>query len=170
MKAALILGVTLLLGGCERKPEVLSQAEPESEISYPDHFDQAWVMSSGWIGYMGVAIAISGDRYFYWMYSDIPVEANYPYTGSFRIKDGVLILDSPSEYTTGVAVDEPERIGLYSDRWRILSGRLSVSLHSTTDNADDGARTLIPDFHFDPSSPFRNQPNLKPEQAGAGQK
>jgi hypothetical protein len=117
---------------------------------------------------MGVAIAISGDRYFYWMYSDIPVEADYPYTGSFRIEGGVLILGSPSEYATGVSVEEPEKIGLYSDRWRILPGRLSVSLHSTRDDADDVARTLIPDFQFDPSSPFRNQPTLKPEQDARG--
>lgn len=163
MKRSLILSATLFLGGCERKPEVQSQPKPESEISYPEHFDQAWVMSSVWDGYMGVAIAISGDRYFYWMYSDIPVEANYPYTGSFRIEDGVMILGSPSEYTTGVSVVEPERFGLYSNRWRILPGQLSVSLHSTTDDASDVARRLIPDFQFDPSRPFRNQHNLHNE-------
>jgi hypothetical protein len=113
---------------------------------------------------MGVAIALSGGRCFHWMYSDIPVDAKYPYTGSFRIDDGVLILGRPSEHTTGLSVKQPEKIGLYSHRWRILPRRLSVALHSTTDDADDVARTLIPDFQFDPSSPFRNQPNLKPEQ------
>lgn len=165
MKETIILAAIVLLSCCERKVEQAQLHVTVSKVCYPDHFDQAWVMSSGWFGHMGVAIAISGDRYFYWMYSDIPVEANYPYTGSFRIEDGVLVLGSPSEYTTGVPVEEPERIGLYSDRWRILPGRLSVSIHSITDEADDGARTLIPDFQFDPSNPFRNQQNLKPEES-----
>ena len=164
MKATIILATILLLSCCERKVEQVEQHVTVPKVSYPDHFDQAWVMSSGWHGHMGVAIAISGDRYFYWMYSDIPVEANYPYTGSFRIEDGVLILGSPSVYTTGVSVEEPERIGLYSDRWRILPGRLSVFLHSNTDDADDVARTLIPDYQFDPYNPFRNQQNLKREE------
>ena len=124
-------------------------------------------MSSGWFGYMGVAIALSEDRYFYWMYSDIPSEASYPYTGTFRIQGDELVLDAPSVLATGeLASDDPE-MGLYSDRWKILRTGVSLRLHAATDKADDHARTLIPDFQFDPANPFRNQRNLKPEQGRA---
>lgn len=124
-------------------------------------------MSSGWSGYMGVALAVSKDRYYYWMYSDVFLDGNYPYTGKFRIEGGELILGEPSELETGKHVKEAAKAGLYSDRWRILRKDLSVRLHSVTDAPEDHARTLLPDFQFDPSEPFQNQLKLMPEVASS---
>ncbi len=153
------------LVACDDGVEKVSQvpSTSESSIAYPDHFDGAWVMSSGWVGYMGVAIALSEDRYFYWMYSDIPVDANYPYTGTFRVQGEQLILDTPFVLASGEPATGDLDIKLYSDRWRILRRGVSLRLHAVSDKEGDHARTLIPDFQFDPENPFRNQSNLKPE-------
>jgi len=171
MKMLFAITASLTLAACDDGAKKVSQAPPaiESSIEYPDHFDGAWVMSSGWFGYMGVAIALSEDRYFYWMYSDIPVEASYPYTGTFRIQGEELVLDTPFVLATGEPASDDPEMGLYSDRWKILRAGVSHRLHAATDEADDHARTLIPDFQFDPENPFRNQPNLKPEQGVGGQ-
>ena len=134
-----------------------------SSVDYPGHFEGAWVMSSGWSGHMGVAIALSKDRYYYWMYSDIPVEVVYPYTGTFRIQGDQLLLNAPFASANG----EPAGLGLYSDRWKILRSGVSLRLHAITDKENDHARSLIPDFQFDPKNPFRNQSNLNPEQDAA---
>ena len=163
MKARHIAAAFLIVTGCERQEPAKSAPAVEVLLPFPDHFDGAWVMSAGWFGYMGVALAVSGDRYYYWMYSDIPVDANYPYTGSFRINGDELILSEPSELATGKLVKQPEAIGLYSDRWRILRKKLMIQLQSATDAPDDHARTLLPDFQFDPLSPFQHQQNLQPE-------
>ena len=171
-KMKMLFATTALftLVACDDGAKDVPQAPPpsESSIEYPEHFDGAWVMSSGWLGYMGVAIALSDDRYFYWMYSDIPVEASYPYTGTFRIEGEELVLDSPFVLATGEPASDAPEIGLYSDRWKILRTGVSLRLHAATDKPDDHARTLIPDFQFDPADPFRNQPNLKPEQDARG--
>lgn len=137
----------------------------EVALPFPEQFDGAWVMSSGWSGYMGVALAVAQDRYYYWMYSDVSVDANYPYTGTFRIEGDELILDPPTELATGEPVQGTAKMRLYSDRWRILRNGLSVRLHSMTDASGDHARTLLPDCQFHPSRPFQNQLNLKPEAA-----
>ena len=168
MKVILIFGAMVLLVSCDRSSQEQVKSVPEPETAYPDHFDQAWVMSSAWSGHMGVALAIHGDRYFYWMYSDVPVDANFPYTGTFRIDDGVLILEKPSEYAAIASGDKVKKIDLYSYRWRIVPGKLSMALHSTADDADDFARILIPDFQFDPLNPFGNQRSLKSEQDVTG--
>lgn len=123
------------LVACDDGAKDVPQAPPPSEslIEYPDHFDGAWVMSSEWLGYMGVAIALSDDRYFYWMYSDIPVEASYPYAGTFRIQGEELVLDAPFVLATGEPASDAPEIGLYSDRWKILRTGASLRLHAATD-------------------------------------
>jgi len=130
----------------------------------PKHFDAAWVMSSSWFGYMGVAIAISEDRYFYWMYSDVGIDGDYPYVGQYSIKDGILRLGDPTSLVTGKSIEKDYMPSLYSAEWKIIKERLTTNLHSITDKPDDYARTLILDVQFDPLNPFRNQQDLKCEQ------
>jgi len=161
-----IAAAFLTVAGCERKEVTLTAPLPvKAALPFPSQFDGAWVMSAGWHGYMGVALALSGDRYYYWKYSDVASEANFPYTGTFRIEGDELILGQPSELATGNPAAH-----LYSDRWLILRRPLSVQLQAANDQPDDHRSTLLPDFQFDPSSPFRNQPDLKPEPARASGK
>lgn len=169
MKMLFATTALFTLVACDDGAKKAHQAPPpsESSIDYPDHFDGAWVMPSDWFGIMGVAIALSEDRYFYWMYSDIPDEASYPYTGTFRIQGEELILDAPFVLATGEPASNDPEVGLYSDRWKILPTGVSLRLHAATDKAGDHARTLIPDFQFDPTNPFQNQQNLKPEPGGS---
>ena len=175
MRRVLFLIHLLLLSGCDRHapaevvvPKVAR--EPEIQLEFPDHFDSAWVMSSGWLGYMGVAIAISGDRYYYWMYSDAGSSGrDDPYVGTFRIEGDLLLLGEPSRLSTESRkplsdnpYDPPEELSLYGSSWRIIRTPFGTKLHHTGDREKDAARSLIQDFHFDPNKPFRNQMFLKP--------
>ena len=162
MKKLFAATALLVLAACDDGSKRVCQptSVSVSSVDYPDHFEGAWVMSSGWFGHMGVAIALSKDRYYYWMYSDIPAEVAYPYTGTFRIQGDQLLLNAPFTSAKG----ERAELGLYSDRWKILRSGVSLRLHAVTDKEDDHARSLMPDFQFDPTNPFRNQPNLNPEQ------
>lgn len=161
MKIYCIALNALFLTACNENVELGKAQQAEVALEYPDHFDGAWVMSAGWMGYMGVALAVSEDRYYYWMYSDIPDDADYPYTGTFQIEGDILVLDSPRVLRTGAPANNILECGLYSDSWRITSDGFSPRLHSTTDAPEDHARTLYPDFGFDPSNPFRNQGYMK---------
>ena len=96
------------------------------------------------------------------MYSDIPADASYPYTGNFQIQGDRLMLGEPVVMSTGESAENYPEMGLYSDRWEINRKGLSIRLHAATDKKDDQARTLIPDCQFDPREPFRNQQYLKP--------
>ena len=153
-------------------PVVIKEAAARAREEYvalvtaklPKHFDSAWVMSSSWFGYMGVAIAISEDRYFYWMYSDVGGDGDYPYVGQYSIKDGILRLGDPTSLVTGKSIEKDDLHSLYSEEWKIIKERLTTNLHSITDKPDDYARTLILDVQFDPQNPFRNQDDLKCEQ------
>ena len=110
---------------------------------------------------MGVAIALSGDHYYYWMYSDCcPLEEG-PCSGLFRVEGDFLYLAQPTSLTTG---KEAEPKSLYSYNWRIIRRPTSVALHSASDKPEDVGRSLILDVQFDPENPFRNQDSLKPEQ------
>ena len=157
------MAILLSMVSCQKETPL---EEPEEKIPvttaiYPEQFDGAWVMSSRWSGYMGVAIAISKDRYYYWMYSDIPVISNYPYTGTFKVENQQLILEPPVVLATGAPADQQPEWGLYSNRWNIIRNHLTMSLHSANDKEDDVGRRLLPDFSFNPQDPFRNQGNLK---------
>ena len=129
----------------------------------PKHFDAAWVMSSRWFGYMGVAIALSKDKYYYWMYSDVGEIPDLPNTGTFEIDGDMLELGAPSSVATGQVVSDSDGgYHLYSSRWKILRAPVSVSLHAEKDATEDIARTLIMDTQFDPASPFGHQHLLVP--------
>ena len=119
-------------------------------------------MSSGWYGYMGVAIAITEDRYYYWMYSDAGGQGNYPYTGAYTINQGVLRLGPAVEVLAGEPMETPGELHLYSNAWKMVGDPSAMNLHSVGDKADDHARTLVLDVHFDPHDPFKNQKKLRP--------
>ena len=161
MKIYCIAATLLLLAGCKPDKKISNVAPVEVELPFPDHFDGAWVMSSGWMGYMGVALAVSEDRYYYWMYSDVGGAGSFPYTGTFRIEGDNLVLSSPTVLETGESADEMPEWGLYSSRWEIIRDGTSTRLHSVSDSADDHARSLYPDFGFDATTPFRNQGYMK---------
>jgi hypothetical protein len=141
-----------------------TQTRPSLTSAIPKHFDSAWVMSSRWSGFMGVAIAVSGDRYYYWFYSDVgwDGEPPYPYTGTFKIDGEVMELGFPSSLATGRVVLIDGKSELYSYRWRIEHVSNSVILHAERGKNDDSARTLILDRDFDENHPFRNQGSLTP--------
>jgi hypothetical protein len=118
--------------------------------------DRAWVMSSAWRGYMGVAISLKGDRYQYWFYSDFqrPDEPTYPLTGTYKIEGNLLILQEPKGR-------------LYADKWVFIQHEGMTCLSAERD-IENYARALLPDTNFKADHPFRNQihlhikPNPKP--------
>ncbi|MCW1925819.1 hypothetical protein OKA05_24890 [Luteolibacter arcticus] len=156
--------VVLILAACDKPAPAGSAAVQSAEahqtaLGFPDHFDGAWVMSANWAGAMGVALALEGNRYFYWRYSDVlREEPNYPLTGKFRVEGDQLILYAPSELATGKPVDPKE---IHSDQWQIVHRDFSTILHPAGESVA-GDRLLIADVQFNPTMPFRNQPNLKP--------
>jgi len=125
-------------------------------INLPVIYDNAWVMSSQWTGSMGVAIAIKGNQYYYWQYSDfkLPQEPEYPIIGNYRNTLDALILDDPKNR-------------LYANKWKFAVNAGRKTLWSERD-LGDYARMLIPDPGFNPGYPFHNQSTLKVEQAGGG--
>lgn len=162
MRIPLILVVALVIISCKQEQPSVASKPPTQKVEFPDHFESAWVMSSGWSGYMGVAIAISGDRYFYWMYSDVGGPGDFPYTGQYFIKDEILTLGAPTSLLTGLQIDNDDLHSLYCERWKLIRRDVTTNLHAVSDKADDHARTLILDVQFDPENPFRNQDLLKP--------
>jgi hypothetical protein len=133
----------------------VSCTEKEQAKAVPKQYDKAWVMSSGWNGFMGVAIALKGDKYFYWFYSDVmlPHEPEYPIIGTYKIDGETLILD-----------DSQNR--LYATRWKFTQNAQKTCLWSEKD-IGDYPRMLILDPNFNPKDPFVNQPKLEVEQGGA---
>lgn len=123
----------------------------ENKLHLPvtDKFEQAWVMSSGWAGFMGVAVALSSNKFYYWFYSDVVSsdEPAYPVSGRYRYAGGSLHLDSD------------ERLYSYSWMFATNGGRVCLTAPADTGNV---ARLLIPDPSFDPSDPFKNQRSLLP--------
>ena len=144
--------ILALCSGCRQDaPAPITTAK----IDVPKSFEQAWVMSAGWAGYMGVAIALTPDRYYYWFYSDVKLEnePEYPITGSYSLIDGKLRLNGSNDY-------------YYATNWIVVSngGRKCLS---TERDVGDIARYLIPDTHFDSSRPFENQGTLRAEPTNA---
>lgn len=163
MKKFFILILALGIASCKKAPPKTSSESVKPQVEFPQRFDSAWVMSSSWYGYMGVAIAISEDRYFYWMYSDVGGSGDYPYVGRYSIKNETLRLGDPTSLVTGKLIEKDDLHSLYSEEWKIVREQLTTNLHSLTDKPDDHARTLILDIQFDPQNPFRNQQNLRSE-------
>ena len=126
-----------------------------AKTDVPKSFKQAWVMSSTWCGEMGVAIALTPDRYYYWFYSDVKLddEPEYPITGSYSFVDGKLQLNGSNNL-------------YYATNWIVVSNGGRKCLSAERD-VGDVARYIIPDTHFDPSRPFENQGTLRAEPTNA---
>lgn len=169
MKTTLPLILLLGLSACKREAHYRATEAPRPQVDLPKHFEAAWVMSSAWSGYMGVAIAITEDKYYYWMYSDVGGgPGDYPYCGSYSVDGGILRLGEPTSLVTGTIVKSAGLHSLYSAEWKLIKARTTTNLHAVGDKPDDNGRTLIIDVQFDPQNPFRNQDSLKPEQVADG--
>ena len=129
---------------------------------YPDHFDHAWVTSADSFGCGGVALAIRGDEYFYWQYSNCPSFDWGPYRGAFELCGNVLILkpprmDVPDDAREGTA-SEPH---LTSKVWSIQREPLGVRLYAVGGEIERNRGPLLVDTQFNPKHPFRNQDRLE---------
>lgn len=126
-----------------------------AKVDVPESFEQAWVMSAGWQGEMGVAIALSRDRYYYWFYSDVRYveEPAWPIVGFCTLSGGRLAL-STNQF-------------LYASTWLVETNGNRECLWAERD-VGDYPRLLIPDPHFDPRNPFKNQGLLKAEPPAGG--
>jgi hypothetical protein len=158
IKRLILLGA-LVSAGCTEQPFSIKDTvtvvvsptpvpQPTLEITQP--IRQAWVMSSRWAGFMGVAIALTEKHYYYWFYSDVrkPNEPVYPLSGSYTLENGRLRLDGPSN-------------ALYDHQWILTTNEVGVCLWAPKDEGDI-SRLLIPDPVFEPSDPFRRQRGLRP--------
>jgi len=150
MYTTISVGLLMLLLGCSQRSP--SPKPNSTQVVVPDSFDRAWVMSSGWCGYMGVTIALTPDKYYYWFYSDVVTgdEPEYPIAGSYTFTNGKLLLDVSEDH-------------LYSTSWIITTNAGRTCLWAERD-AGDFPRLLIPDQNFNAKAPFRNQPGLDAEQ------
>lgn len=119
-----------------------------NDTPLPDSFEHAWVMSSSWEGFMGVAIALTSDKYYYWIYSDLQSgdEPGFPFTGNYTFENGKLALEDSGDY-------------YYATEWNMTTngGRKCLQAIGMNQSPD---RLLIPDPDFDAKFPFKNQPNL----------
>jgi hypothetical protein len=145
--------LTMLSAGCRRHTHTPPVDPKESAI--PAVYDHAWVMSSGWVGFMGAAIALTPDQYHYWFYSDVGglEEPEYPITGTYTFSNGRLVLEEGQHR-------------LYATSWVVVTNACRQCLWAERD-VGDIPRMLIPDQEFDPMTPFRNQPKLSAEQPAA---
>lgn len=143
----------LLVTGCNNGN--VASPPHDARSSIPDTFEQAWVMSSGWCNYMGVAIALTRDRYYYWFYSDVPYakEPDWPIVGTYRNDGGTITLSS-NQY-------------MYATSWMVATNGNRQCLWAEHD-VGDYPRLLIPDPHFDPKAPFQNQAILRAEPPDGG--
>jgi len=112
--------------------------------------------------YMGAALAVRGDEYFYWGYLD-PAWCDGPYRGTFHLDGDVLILEdprkeAPNDSRQGTAFE----LRLYSKVWMIHRDSLGVRLYALSDGIENTGRHLLVDTQFNPKHPFRNHDNLMP--------
>lgn len=141
----------LLFFGCGEK-EV--SWHPNIQTVYPpisEPLNQVWVMSAEWAGFMGVAIGLSSNRYYYWFYSDVirGDEPECPLVGSYTLEANRLTLDESEHH-------------LYSTEWLVTTNGGRICLWASQD-AGNSARILIPDENFNATDPFANQKKLKAE-------
>lgn len=132
----------LLVIGCHKGNEASTRNDARPAL--PAYFDQAWVMSAEWCNRMGVAIALSRDKYYYWFYSDVPypTEPHWPIIGTYRNDGGIITLSS-NNY-------------MYATSWVVATNGNRRCLWAEHD-VGDYSRLLIPDPDFDPKAPFQNQ-------------
>ena len=161
-----LVAVLVILGSCKDNGQKTGETEP-SELhvnqsepfeDYPSQFDRAWVTSSRWHGRMGIAIALHGNDYSYWRYSDLRSDSG-PLRGSYRIENGRLILAPP---TAGLRSKSDWEDPLYARVWYL--GDEGARLLSESDVFSYTGRELVSDNQFDAQHPFRNQPNLKAQK------
>ena len=107
--------------------------------------EKAWVLSGEWAGYMGIAIELSSNQYYYWFYSDVGYgeEPEYPLTGDYTFEGEVLSLQAGGHH-------------LYSTEWVVTNHADQACLWATRDVGRND-RLLFPDEDFDAARPFRNQ-------------
>jgi hypothetical protein len=77
-----------------------------------------WSFPASWSGYMGMAIEFTPDGYRYWFQSDArgPDEPTYPLVGTWRLVNGVVILNPP------------EAGHLYADTWMLATANGATGL------------------------------------------
>ena len=123
----------ILLTGCGRDA-------PPVVTALPDSFSRSWVSTGQMDGYMGVALALTADRYYYWFYSDVVTDdtPTYPITGTFTFDGTRLHLD-------GDAL-------LYSHNWVITTNQSGVAFLISQDERT--SLRLAPLPNFDPLHPF----------------
>jgi len=126
-----------LLAGC--RGEVERSNSPT--IPPPTSFTHAWVMT-GWEGYMGVAIALTTNEYYYWFYSDVGTgdEPKYPLTGSYTLAGSNLHLVSD--------------VHLYSTDWIATTNSRGWPCLIAPSDIGDPSRLLVKHPQFDPKQPF----------------
>jgi hypothetical protein len=97
--------------------------------------DGYWLLSGKWMGTMGVALKIDGNRFQYWFYSDehFPDDPKYPLSGKVEVKKNVVHLK----------VRQP--LHVYSDKWHLVIYKNQICLladahyqdYLKTDKLDD---------------------------------
>ena len=149
-----VLCVLVLLAGCRK--QVATPAEGYTKRPIPHPYERVWVMSGGWQGTMGVAIALSHNRYYYWFYSDAKYdeEPTWPIVGTYTLSENRLTLSAK------------EGEHLYATTWLVETNGNRECLWAERD-VGDYPRMLIPDPYFDPKDPFANQELLKAEPSDA---
>ena len=113
--------VCLVSQGCRKPQAVFVTSDQTTYSNVPEPLDYAWVMSSEWAGYMGVALALSSNQYYYWFYSDVVTddEPVYPVVGKFTLENNMLTL-------LGTERD------LYSLKWVLTTNANRACLWATT--------------------------------------
>ena len=151
----MVLLALLLLAGCQKsEPPSAFVWKGWGPVSEP--IDQAWVLSSDWQGFMGIAIGLTSNKYYYWFLSDVGGgdEPAYPITGDFTFDGNTLTLDSPD-------------VDLYAHTWLVVTNADRTCFWAERD-VGDFSRLLIPDSNFNPMEPFENQETLRPDTLPPG--
>ena len=101
-------------------------------------------------GYMGIAIALTTNQYYYWMYSDVVggAQPEYPIIGKYTLDDKALRIESSQQ--------------LYSSNWHVINTNGLQCLVAEFDSPN--LRLLKPHPNFNPKDPFGWKQLLKTEQ------
>ena len=138
MKTFCYLLFIVMMTACTKNLNQLSEAKFDSE-SETKSYEKAWVLNET---FMGVAIALDGDRYYYWFYSDVISENEplYPLMGTYDMKGNILTLHGNSEH-------------LFWDSWKIFDRGGHECLRPVR-NEKEARYYLVPMINFDESKPF----------------
>lgn len=172
--------ILLLIAGCSpsvvEKPQVASETAPLhdvpttskqtkgeiskiSPVSTWTKFDEAWVLSEAWTGFMGIAIVFKDNEFKYWFYSDVigPNEPTYPLTGKVEREGDTIILipDSDADF--------------YDTKWHVVDFQGEICLLADFHMQEYRESSKLPEdrlLHkldsFDEKHPVKNMPR-KPQ-------